>query len=242
MGQFVHTRGRDKKGRPRSQEEVKVIKGAIFDMDGLMFDTERVYRCSWITALEKRGLTAQEGFLQDIVGTRGQKILDVISSYYPSIEPQTYYQEVVRMVREETGANLPEKQGIHEILEYFKEKGIPVAVASSSPPELIRRNLVNAGMEELVDFWISGKNVAHGKPEPDIFLASADALGLKPEECYVFEDGINGVLAGLAAGCRTIMVPDVQKPTQEILDRGVPVYESLVEVLEAIKKGEGLSH
>ena len=212
-----------------------MIKGAIFDMDGLMFDTEKVYRSSWITTLEKRGLTPQEGFLQDIVGTSGQKIMDVISSYYPAIEPHSYYQEVLRMVRDVTGSNLPEKPGIHEILAYFKEKGIPVAVASSSPPGLIRRNLENAKLDGLVDFWISGKDVAHGKPEPDIFLASAEALNLQPEECYVFEDGINGVLAGLAAGCRTVMVPDVQKPTQEILERGVPVYESLMHVLEAIK-------
>ena len=215
-----------------------MIKGAIFDMDGLMIDTERVYRYCWITALEKRGLTAQEGFLQDIVGTSGQKIMNVITSYYPSLEPHSYYQEVVQMVRDVTETNLPEKPGIHEILAYFKEKGIPVAVASSSPPELIRRNLVNAKLEDLVDYWISGKNVTHGKPAPDIFLASADALGLKPEECYVFEDGINGVMAGLAAGCRTIMVPDVQRPTQEILDSGVPVYGSLLEVLEAIKNRE----
>ena len=73
-----------------------MIKGAIFDMDGLMFDTERVYRYSWITALEKRGLTAQEGFLQDIVGTSGQKIMDVISSYYPAIEPHSNYREAIQ--------------------------------------------------------------------------------------------------------------------------------------------------
>ena len=73
-----------------------MIKGAIFDMDGLMFDTERVYRNSWITALEKRGLTAQEGFLQDIVGTSGQKIMDVISSYYPAIEPHSNYREAIQ--------------------------------------------------------------------------------------------------------------------------------------------------
>lgn len=215
-----------------------MLRGAIFDMDGLMFDTEKVYRYSWSTILLDRGLEPQEGFLQDIVGTSGQKVLDVISSYYPTLDPAEYYASVLRKVDEVTAVSLPEKPGIHEIMEYLGQNSIPIAVASSSPANLIERNLRNAGLSDLVTYRISGAQVEHGKPAPDIFLASCRALELQPEECYVFEDGINGVKAGVAAGCRTIMVPDVQQPTQEILASGVRVFGSLLEVLDALKSGE----
>ena len=89
-------------------------------------------------------------------------------------------------------------------------------------------------MEAYFDAVVSGEDVTHGKPAPDIFLLAANRLGCNPADCYVFEDGINGVRAGLAAGCTTIMVPDTVLPTDEVRAACAGVFASLDEAREAI--------
>ena len=85
---------------------------------------------------------------------------------------------------------------------------------------------------------MSGFEVVNGKPAPDIFLTAARELGVPPEDCYVFEDGINGALAGISAGCATVMIPDLMKPTPELVRNCAGIYESLAIALDAIKAGE----
>lgn len=108
-------------------------------------------------------------------------------------------------------------------------------MASSNEAELIRANLAKTGLEGQFDVLLSTSQVARGKPAPDVFLEAARQLGLRPEECYVFEDGINGVKAGIAAGCRTIMIPDLIEPTEEIVGRCAGIYPSLLDALEALR-------
>ena len=127
-------------------------------------------------------------------------------------------------------------KGVKEILEFFRAEGFKMAVASSSPTKMIKRNLKTSGLEEYFSEVVGADMVENGKPAPDIFLLAAKKLGLPPEECYVFEDSYNGIRGGAAAGCRTIMVVDTAPPTDEMKKLCAGIFDNLSEALENIKK------
>ena len=108
------------------------------------------------------------------------------------------------------------KPGAGELLEYLSAQGVNIAVASSSGRARILSNLRATGLERFFDAVVSGQQVERGKPEPDIFLLAAKEIGCPPEDCYVFEDSLNGVRAGMAAGCTTVMVPDLVPPLEDL--------------------------
>ena len=127
--------------------------------------------------------------------------------------------------------------GLHEIIAYFHKNGLKLAVASSSDKDIIRNNLSKSDVLQYFDVLVSGQEVEHGKPAPDIFLLAARELGLDPADCYVFEDGINGVEAGLAAGCATIMIPDLLQPTERCREHCAGIFDSLTAAMDAIERG-----
>ena len=130
--------------------------------------------------------------------------------------------------------SVPKKPGADEILKYFRQQGIKTAVASSSSRQQIEGNLKKSGLEEYIDVIVSGTEVEHGKPSPDIFLETARRIGCKPQECYVFEDSENGIKAGSAAGCRSIMIPDLFGPSDEVQKMCAGVYLSLSDAMKEI--------
>lgn len=209
-------------------------KGVIFDMDGLLFDTERLYRESWAVMAERFGQVHDPAFPSAVCGTSGGHMLEVIRQYYPAVDAQAFAQGCIARVDELLAHSVPEKPGVHEILRFFRARDAKIAVASSSARRRIVDNLRHAGVEAYFDAVVSGEDVTHGKPAPDIFLLAANRLGCNPADCYVFEDGINGVRAGLAAGCTTIMVPDTVLPTDEVRAACAGVFASLDEAREAI--------
>lgn len=213
-------------------------KGAIFDMDGVLFDTERLYQESWMILAEEMGLVPNPAFPKAVCGTNGSYMLDVIRKYYPSADAQTYMQNCLDRVAQIVETAVPEKEGIHEILEYLHQNGVKVAVASSSPLETIEHHLKLSGIFPYFNAIVSGGQVTHGKPAPDIFLEAAARLHLPAEACYVFEDGMNGIRAGVAAGCTTVMVPDLTEPTEELYHICAAVYPNLTAVLNALKAGD----
>ena len=124
---------------------------------------------------------------------------------------------------------VPVKKGAEEILRAFRENGYKLAVASSTDAKQIEHNQVLTGLRSYFDEIISGQEVKNGKPHPDIFLLAAKRIGCRPEDCYVFEDSLNGVRAGYAAGCKTIMIPDLIAPTEDVRQAAFGIYESLAE-------------
>lgn len=212
-----------------------MLKGAIFDMDGLMFDTEQIWQKNWNKTAAEMGISLPEEFKFNICGTSGRLMNSVIEKYYGVEDGAPIAAKVKQMVHDDLIDFTPEKPGIHEILEFFKEKGVRMAVASSSSEEVIRRNLKNTNTESYIEAIVSGVGMTNGKPAPDIFLKAADMLGIDPKECYVFEDAFNGVTAGFNAGCRTIMIPDMSQPTEEIRAMATGgVYENLLAARDAL--------
>lgn len=215
-----------------------MLKGAIFDMDGLMFDTQRIYDEEWPKTAIKYGQKPDPGLVRDVRGSNGIIMWNIVHRYYPDIDAQKYIDDTLASVLDIEKTWVPKKPGLDEILKFLSESGVRLAVASSSKADMVLHNLDLTKVRTYFDFVITGDLVEKTKPDPDIFLKAAAGLKLSPEECYVLEDSFSGVRAGHAAGCRTIMVPDQVQPTDEIRALAAGVYESLYAVMDAMKRGE----
>ncbi len=212
-------------------------KGAIFDMDGLMFDTEQMYQDQWNRIAKEQGIELPADFVREICGTAGEDLYAILRKYYHTEDPKSLFDQVIGTVRDQLKTWVPVKAGCREILEYFRNHQVKLAVASSSPIEIVKSNLKVSGLEDCFDTVVSGAGLPHGKPWPDIFLLAADRLSLKPEECYVFEDAVNGVKAALSAGCTAVMIPDLVEPAEELRKAAV-ICSSLSEAEEKIRAGK----
>lgn len=212
-------------------------KGAIFDMDGILFDTERVYQETWRELADERGIDLGPTFTKTITGTSGEHMQQIIKNYYQTERAAEVIEECLRRVREKLSVHVPIKAGVPEILEHFRKNGIKTAVASSSYMDQIEANLKTSGLVDYFTVVVSGTELEHGKPAPDIFLHAAHMLGLRPEECYVFEDSANGVRAGYAAGCVTVMIPDLIEPKEEIVSLCSKVCTDFYQVMSTVWEG-----
>lgn len=190
--------------------------GAIFDMDGVLFDTERIYQQTWHELAQEHRVELGAGFLKTISGTNGERMRRVVEEYYQVPDGTAVVEECMKRMQKKLSQHVPVKDGVREILEFFRERGVRMAVASSSFPRQIEANLRGAGLREYFDAVVSGTEVKLGKPAPDIFLRAAERIGCRPGDCFVFEDSENGVRAGHAAGCITVMIPDLIEPSDAV--------------------------
>lgn len=213
-------------------------QGAIFDMDGLLLDTERMYRASWEKSAEQFGLVHNPDFPRAVCGSSGMHMQEIILQYYPQVDAKAFAADCILRVERELQTHVPIKAGVSEILRYFKQRGVKIAVASSSKRETVKSNLNQVGILSYFDAVVSGDQVEHGKPAPDIFLLAAQQIGCAPEDCYVFEDGTNGIRAGAAAGCATVMIPDLTPPNAQLEQLCTGIYLSLSDAMHAIANQE----
>lgn len=213
-------------------------KAVIFDMDGTMFDTERIWRENWERLIPDFGFTHNPEFPSKICGTSGEGTNEVIRKFYPGIDVGAYRSAVRAAVDSAIEKEVPVKEGLYELVDYLEAQGVCLAIASSSRLEKIEHCVRMTNLEGRFDVLVSGDRLEHGKPAPDIFLNTAKALGLDPAECYVLEDSLNGVYAGIASGAATVMVIDVTPPDERAKEGCVGVYDSLTQVLRAMKAGE----
>ena len=194
-------------------------KGAIFDQDGLLFDTEVIFEQSWIKAGEELGLPVTLELTHKLSGRGKKELAAVIAEVFQEADPETMVERAHHLAAETQLAMTPVmKPGVREILGFCRKHGIRTAIASSSMRHLVDHNLEVTGLAEFFDAIVTGRDVANGKPAPDIFLLAAERIGVHPSECVVFEDAFPGVRAAHAAGCRPVMIPDRTQPTPEILD------------------------
>lgn len=216
-----------------------MIQAVLFDMDGLMFDTERLWGTFWAPALAKFGLSYKDGLDEAARGTAGETLRAVLQSYYgPDCPADAILDEFHRLAIQAFQKPVPKKPGLDELLAWLDGQRIPMAVVSSSSEAVIRRNLDNWGLGHYFRAIVAGEMVSRSKPDPASFLLGAEKLGIAPARCLVLEDSHNGVRAGAAGGFVTVMVPDLMPVTDEM--RGLFTMEcaSLFEVLDKLKAGE----
>ena len=211
------------------------MRGAIFDMDGLLIDSERIWQEEWHAIAQERGVTLPEDFAAQMCGTGGIKTRQVVCRNYYVDDPEPIMRECSERVhaREENG--VPLLPGVRTILDGFRAQGCRVAVASSSPMDMIERCLRFGGIDGCFDALVSGRDAKRGKPAPDVFLLAAERIGIPPEECWVFEDSVIGVEAGWRANCRTVMIPNMVAPTDAARAMCWGIFPSLDAAWETIK-------
>ena len=215
-----------------------MLEGVIFDMDGLMFDTEPIWTDVWAPVLESAGFSYPHGLANAIRGTSGKSMEAVINRFVPGVDAAYVREEAYKMVHKALKRGVPKKPGLDKLLAYLKAEGIPMAVASSSSLEVITMNLINGGIRDFFSELFTGVGMAHPKPEPDIFLKTAKAMGCDPEHTLVLEDSLSGVRAGVAGGFITVMVPDLVSPDGFATEHAACICKSLSEVRDMLAAGK----
>ena len=215
------------------------IKAVLFDMDGLMVDTESLATEAFIHSAKKQGydMTKEETLL--VLGFTTKSIYEFWENYFKNsdVSGKQLVDDHYKYIENILFTTGPRKMPyIEELLKYLKESNYKVAVASSSNMDHIINNMEKTGLKKYIDEFASGAEVENGKPAPDIFLLAAERLGVKPEECLVLEDSKAGVLAGSSAGAKVIMVTDMFKPDEECKERTYRIVGNLGEVISVLEE------
>lgn len=216
----------------------------IFDMDGVIFDSERLVVETWVEVAKKYGIEGIEDACAACVGINAQatelKMKEIYGEDFPY---QEYKKEASALYHERyDDGRLPTKPGIRELLEFLHTNNIRTAVASSTRRAVVEQEIRDAGLAPFFQKIICGDMVERSKPAPDIFLKAAEELGVNPEVCYVIEDSYNGIRGAHTAGMHPIMVPDMLPPTDEMEKLAEQIFPSLFEVKDFIGNKKRLQY
>lgn len=193
------------------------IKCIVFDMDGIIFDTERLYIECWKDIARKYDLKNVDEVCKQCIGTTEEVTKQIVLDNYGELFPYDEYRiDVVGRFKEKIKSGIPVKKGVRELLSYLKEYGVRIAIASSTKTDTIKMELTATELISYFDEIIGGDQVENSKPAPDSFLKACKALGTEPSVTYGIEDSYNGVRALSKAGMKPIMVPDLLEPTDEM--------------------------
>jgi HAD superfamily hydrolase (TIGR01509 family) len=212
------------------------LVAVVFDMDGLMVDTESIYQGAWRQAAQTFGYTLNEETLLATTGRRLEDCYKILQGAVDDTFPMPAFLELwPRLWHEQVSAHgVPQKPGLMALLDLLESHHIPKAVATSTEyPEAIF-TLQKAGIADRFHLVISGDQIVNGKPAPDIFLRAAEQLGVPPQHCLALEDSEAGVVAATTAGMVTIMVPEIKYPAPEVTQRAYRVLSSLHEAKQMI--------
>lgn len=215
-----------------------MIKGVLFDMDGLMLDTERIGLKAWLKAGEVLDFPVIDAEFVNLI--RGRNIADsrkIIGEKYGSLvdydTAKAFKDKYTDDFIKENG--VPVKYGLIELLNELKKRNIPSAVATSTAREKASQYLKLAGVYEYFSAMVCGDEVKHSKPDPEIFLKASKKIGVKPENCIVLEDSPYGIEAGFKAGCMPVMIPDLTAPTEKEQSLCKAILKDLSEVISLIE-------
>lgn len=217
-----------------------MIKTVIFDMDGLMFDTEHLTSNAWIQIGIRHGIPITEPIMNRMRGLPLDQCIRIFKEelgeafdYWALRKERTEY--VDQWIREH---GMPIKPGLGELLGWLIDQKYGIALATSTYQTSADRFLDLAGVSIYFQYRVYGNMVKHGKPAPDIFLLAAQKAGTLPQQCLVLEDSYAGVEAGWKAGMQVIMVPDMLPPTQQEYERISLCAETLRDVIPFLRENQ----
>ena len=218
-------------------EAAPAIRGVLFDMDGLVLDTEKLYTRFWMEACHFYGfpMTLEQALKMRAANSKLSQA-NLHEFFGPTADYTTIRNKRIELMDafiEENGVEA--KPGIYELLDHLDDRGIPAAITSSSPVAWIHRHLSSLGLYHRFAKICSGYEVPHGKPAPDIYLYGAASLGLLPECCLALEDAPLGIEAAFRAGCFPVMIPDQDQPDEKTEGMLYARADSLLDIIELIK-------
>lgn len=218
-----------------------MVSGIIFDMDGVLIDSERQSNEGWLWAAGQLGVDMPMWLIDSFKGAPAELCCKFFDDYYKGVidywEAKELRTQHVYKIRETEG--IPVKKGVKDIFEYIRNYGLKCAVATSTRRESAEKTLHEIGVWDYLDAVVYGDEVERGKPEPDIFLRAAKAIGVNPSEAVVVEDSINGIKAGYAADMRVVHIPDTIAIDDDIRKLTYMVcadLNGLIDVVESINK------
>lgn len=213
------------------------LQAVLFDMDGLLIDSERAIMQAWLQAAASEGVSLHAPAYAAVIGRSSPESTQILTTLLGGDD--TYLAVQARAAAllqgQGGGVHFPAKAGALELLAELHERGVPCAVASSSTAEEIHERLTAAGVMPYVQATAGGDEVPFGKPDPAVYLLAASRLGIPASACLAFEDSENGARAALAAGARVIVVPDIRVPADEVTARCHQVLGSLLEAMETVE-------
>lgn len=210
----------------------KKFRAVIFDMDGVIFDSEVCVIESWKVVSKRYGIQDVEKVLPHCLGVNYAETKQIFLKYYGEDFPYDEYKKECSTVYHERydGGNLPMKSGILELLKSLKENGYKIGLASSTREAVVSQQLNDAGLRPYFDNLTCGDMLKKSKPEPDIYLMACNKLGVEPQEAIAIEDSYNGIRSAYRAGMFPIMVPDLLSPNDEMRELSGEIFKNLLEV------------
>ncbi|MBQ3664897.1 MAG: HAD family phosphatase [Lachnospiraceae bacterium] len=210
----------------------------IFDMDGIIFDSERATLACWISLEKKYGICDMEKNFLACIGTTKDRTREIMLEAYGDEFPYDLYaKEASKMFHDKyDGGRLPMKKGVTNILDYLKKNHKKIALASSTRLKTVIEQLREAHILTYFDEVIAGDMVAKSKPEPDIFLLACKKIGVDPDNAYAVEDSYNGIKAAYAGGLKAVMVPDLLPADDEMIKLAEIVVNDLDCVVDYLSK------
>ena len=213
-----------------------MIKGVVFDMDGLMFDTERLAIEAWTFAGKQIGLNVTEDMVVKTLGLNTEDtnrvLIDELGTDFDLSATRKIRIDYVTSYIENNG--MPVKTGLVELLDYLNRNDYKIAVATSSEKETALFNFNKAGISKFFDKIVCGDMIKRGKPEPEIYLRACEIIGIDPSECLALEDSPMGILSAYRAGMKPVMIPDLLQPdegTNKLLYAKLQTLHDVIELL-----------
>lgn len=214
------------------------IKAVLFDMDGLMVDTESLSTEAFINSAKAQGYNMTKEETLKVLGFTKANIYQFWIDYFQgtNVDGKKLVDDHYEYIENVLYTVGPEKMPyVEELLKYLKENNYKIAVASSSDTADIKNNLEKTKLEKYIDEIASGAEVENGKPAPDVFLLAAERLDVDPKDCLILEDSKAGVKAGKASGAMVFMVPDMFTVDKECEDTADRILTNLGEVIEILE-------
>ena len=204
------------------------FRGALFDMDGLLLDSERACVIAFNETVKRFALPPMPEVALACIGLRADGVQAQIKAALAGrAEFEPFYQAWGQRIEASFAQGIPLKLGVLDLLETLKAQGKPCAVATSTHTPSAEAHLQKAGLRGYFKAVIGGEQVLRGKPAPDIYVLAAKALGLRPADCIAFEDSDPGTLAAIASGATVVQVPDVKPPSPDLLANGHLIADDL---------------